>query len=145
MLKGILSFVVEPGDESGEDVFIRARLESDAKPGAALTEEDFAALKEQLRAAYRNEHMCLSWWTEDGPDGIAVEHFAEEEVWIGDMGGVEKVRTAASGDYELEVEELAETLFADLKRLYEKGNWKRNRRSKVWWVEKELYRHGTAE
>jgi len=145
MLKGILSFVVERGDESGEDVFIRVRLESDVKVGDTLTDADFEALKAQLRTDYRNEHMCLSWWTEGGPDGMAVEHFADEEVWIGDIGGVEMVRTAASEDYELEVEETAETLFADLRKLCEKGTWKFNRRNKVWWVEQELYRHGTAE
>jgi len=145
MLKGILSFVVEHGEGGGECVAVRARLECDVEPGGVLADADFEALKAQLRTDYRNEHMCMSWWTEGGPDGVAVQHFAEDEVWIGHVGGVEMVRTAASDQYGFVVEESAEELFAELKALFEKGDWNFNRRGRVWWVEEEVYRVGNAD
>ncbi len=127
MVKATLGFKVEAGTErGGEDVSLLVRLESEVEPAALLSDEALEALKAQLRDEY----------------GSSDE---DAEVRLTDDGEGEVVRTQASSDYEFRVEESAETLFADLKKLVEEGDWNFNRRRKVWWVEQELYRQGNAD
>jgi len=125
MLKAILDFTVTPDMEGGdEEVALLVRLETEVEPGGALTEEAFEGLKAQVRADYSDE------------DG---------DVWLSQERGREVVHTLESTTYGYRVEQGAETLFADLRRLFEKGDWNFNRRRKVWWAEEELYRKGSAD
>jgi hypothetical protein len=118
--------VVGGTNRGGEDVVLLVRLESYTEPGEALSEEAFEALKAQVRADYGD--------SDDYGD-----------VWLCDDGDGEVVRTETSCRYEFRVEQSTDTLFADLKKLFEGGDWNFNRQRKVWWVQEELYRNGNAD